>query len=294
VTGPDEYNTVVDNNTYTNLMARDNLKYSARTAELMRREHPSLYQELKDKTGLDEEEISQWEDAAGNMYIPYHDGLGIHPQDDSFLDKQDWDFEGTPPEKYPLLLHYHPLVIYRHKVIKQADLLLAMFLLGSEFSPEQKRRNFDYYERLTTGDSSLSVGIQSIVAAEVGNMQKAIEYARFAVLMDLADVGGNVTHGCHIASIGAAWMVIVYGFAGMRDYDGRISFRPRLIPGGTRLHFFLRIRGRLLEVDVRPETVSYVLAEGSDLTIQHEGKEIRLSADTPKATCPGPGAGESG
>jgi alpha,alpha-trehalose phosphorylase len=291
VTGPDEYNTVVDNNTFTNLMARENLRYAGRTVERLRREHAPLYRELQDKTGLQDEEIGQWGAAAENMYIPYHDGLGIHPQDDSFLDKKDWDFEGTPLERYPLLLHYHPLVIYRHKVIKQADLLLAMFLLGNEFSAEQKRRNFDFYDRLTTGDSSLSVGIQSIVAAEVDNLQKAIEYARFAVLMDLADVGGNVSHGCHIASIGATWMVLVYGLAGMRDYDGRISFSPRRIPGLSRLQFFLRIRNQLLEVDIRPETVTYTLAEGSDLTIQHEGKEIRLSADTPKAVCPGSGAG---
>jgi alpha,alpha-trehalose phosphorylase len=169
-----------------------------------------------------------------------------------------------------------------------------MFLLGNEFSPEQKRRNFDFYDRLTTGDSSLSVGIQSIVAAEVGDLAKAIEYARYAVLMDLADIGGNVSHGCHIASIGATWMVLVYGFAGMRDYDGRISFSPRLIPGLSRLSFFLRIRNRRLKVDIRPEAVSYVLAEGSDLTIRHLGQELRLSADAPEAVCQGPGAGESG
>jgi len=292
VTGPDEYNTVVDNNAFTNLMARENLRYASRTVARLRRDHPPLYRELQDKTGLEDEEIGQWEAAAENMYIPYHDGLGIHPQDDSFLDKKEWDFEGTPLDKYPLLLHYHPLVIYRHRVIKQADLLLAMFLLGSEFSPEQKQRNFDFYDRLTTGDSSLSVGIQSIVAAEVGDLQKAAEYAGYAVLMDLADVGGNVSHGCHIASIGATWMVLVYGFAGMRDYGGRISFMPRLPPRCTRLHFFLRIRSRLLEVEIRPEAATYVLAEGKDLTIQHAGNEIRLSEENPKAVCPGPGAGQ--
>jgi alpha,alpha-trehalose phosphorylase len=290
VTGPDEYNTVVDNNTFTNLMARENLRYAARTVGRLRRKHPPLYCELQDKTGLQDEEIGQWEAAAENMYIPYHDGLGIHPQDDSFLDKKDWDFEGTPLEHYPLLLHYHPLVIYRHKVIKQADLLLAMFLLGNEFSTDQKQCNFEFYDRLTTGDSSLSVGIQSIVAAEVGDMRKAVEYARFAVLMDLADVGGNVSHGCHIASIGATWMVLVYGFAGMRDYDGRISFSPRPMIGLSRLHFSLRIRSRLLEVEIRPEAVTYVLTEGGELTFQHEGNDIKLSADTPQAICPGPGA----
>ncbi len=294
VTGPDEYNTVVDNNTFTNLMARENLRYAARTVGRLRREHSPLYRELKDKTGLADDEIGQWQAAAENMYIPYHDELGIHPQDDSFLDRKDWDFEGTPLERYPLLLHYHPLVIYRHKVIKQADLLLAMFLLGNEFSAEQKRRNFDFYDRLTTGDSSLSVGIQSIVAAEVGDLPKTVEYARFAVLMDLADVGGNVSHGCHIASIGTTWMVLVYGFAGMRDDDGRISFSPRLIPGLTRLHFFLRIRSQLLEVEIRPEAVTYALAEGDELTFQHEGNEIRLSEKRPEATCPGPDAGQNG
>jgi alpha,alpha-trehalose phosphorylase len=111
--------------------------------------------------------------------------------------------------------------------------------------------------------------------------------------MDLADVGGNVSHGCHIASIGATWMVLVYGFAGMRDYDGQISFMPRLPPRCTRLHFFLRIRSRLLEVEIRPEAVTYVLAEGRDLTIQHEGNEIRLSEEKPKSVCPGLSAGQN-
>ena len=101
-----------------------------------------------------------------------------------------------------------------------------MFLLGHEFSLEQKKRNFDFYDPLTTGDSSLSVSIQSIIAFEIGYVEKAREYARYAALMDLADVGGNVKHGAHIASIGGTWMAIVYGVAGMRDTNGRISFNP--------------------------------------------------------------------
>jgi len=100
------------------------------------------------------------------MYLPYDDELEIHPQDDTFLDKKVWDFEHTPADQYPLLLHFHPLVIYRHRVIKQADIALAMFLLGDEFSLEQKKRNFDFYDPLTTGDSSLSVSIQSILASK--------------------------------------------------------------------------------------------------------------------------------
>jgi alpha,alpha-trehalose phosphorylase len=192
-------------------------------------------------------------------------------------------FENTPPEKYPLLLNYHPLVIYRHQVIKQADVVLAMFLLGNEFSLEQKRRDFDYYDELTTGDSSLSVSIQSIAAFELGYMKKAQEYAQYSVLMDLADIGGNVKDGLHMASMGGTWMVMVYGFAGMRDYGGRISFRPKVPKRFLGGRFCLTIKGRLLEVDVDPETVRYTMKEGDDLTIYHEEEEIQLTKEVPTA-----------
>jgi trehalose/maltose hydrolase-like predicted phosphorylase len=125
------------------------------------------------------------------MYVPFDAERGIHPQDDSFLEKDVWDFAATPIDRYPLLLHYHPLVIYRHQVIKQADVVLAMFLLGDEFPIEQKRRNFDYYDPLTTGDSSLSACVQSIMAAEIGYEALAEEYFQYALLMDLADVNGE-------------------------------------------------------------------------------------------------------
>ena len=119
------------------------------------------------------------------MYVPFDESLGIHPQDDDLLDLEKWDFAKTPRDEYPLLLHFHPLVIYRHQVIKQADVVLAMFLLGHEFSPEEKKRNFDYYDQLTTGDSSLSARIQSIVAVQIGYDELALRYLMSALLMDL-------------------------------------------------------------------------------------------------------------
>ena len=139
---------------------------------------------LARRTGLDPEEATAWRAAADRMYVPWDERLRINPQDDSFLDKKRWDFAGTPEDHYPLLLHYHPLNLYRAQVIKQADTVLAMFLLGDEFTPEQKKRNFDYYDPLTTHDSSLSVCIQSIVANELGYARKALEYFNFAVTMD--------------------------------------------------------------------------------------------------------------
>jgi alpha,alpha-trehalose phosphorylase len=281
VTGPDEYNTVVNNNTFTNLMARENLRYAVETMEALKERDPERYSALVHDTKLHEEEIGAWKKAADSMFIPYDESLGIHPQDDEFLGKEIWDFAGTPIEKYPLLLHYHPLVIYRYQVIKQADVAMAMFLLGHEFSEEQKRRNFDYYDPLTTGDSSLSACIESILAWELGYEGKAHNYFSYGLLMDLADVGGNVKDGVHIASMGGAWMTVVYGVAGLRDWNGRISFHPKLPERTNLLNFRLTIRGRLLEVEMKRDGVTYTLLEGEDLVFEHCGEEIALTGGAP-------------
>jgi alpha,alpha-trehalose phosphorylase len=277
VTGPDEYTTVVDDNLYTNLMARLNLHYASSSLAALREEDPDRFEAMVHRTGLDEAEIDEWWRAAEAMYLPYDEEMGIHLQDSDFLTHPVWDFERTPPDQYPLLLHYHPLTIYRHQVIKQADVVLAMFLLGNEFPSDVKKRNFDYYDPLTTGDSSLSACIQSIAAAEIGYMDKAMEYGRYAVLMDLADVGHNVSDGCHIASMGGTWMVLVYGFAGMRDFDGHLSFRPRLPEELTRLRFPLTIGGRTLDVAIEPGAATYTLRDGADLTISHFDEEVTLT-----------------
>ncbi len=285
VTGPDEYTTVVDNNTFTNLMARENLRYAAETVQVLRVEHPALYEELIHKTGFREEEAEEWKRAADNMYIPYDEEMGIHPQDEDFLEQPPWDFANTPPEKYPLLLHYHPLVIYRHQVIKQADVTMAMFLLGNDFTHEQKKRNFDYYDPITTGDSSLSACIQSIVATEIGRLQKGFDYARYAILMDLADVSQNVKDGCHIASMGGTWMVFVYGFAGMRDYFGHLSFRPRLPKAFRRIRFPVRLRSRelVITLDRDERTATYLMRSGRDeLIITHYEERVPLVEGKPE------------
>ena len=281
VTGPDEYNTVVNNNLYTNLMARENLWYAVETIGALAAADPPRFAALVRDTGLDPDEIDAWRQAADRMYLPYDERDGVHLQDDSFKDKQDWDFASTPAEKYPLLLHYHPLVIYRYRVVKQADVVLAMFLLGHEFSHDQKRRNFVYYDRLTTRDSSLSCSIESIIAAEVGEMDKAFGYSIEAGLMDLADVAGNVQDGCHIASMGGFWMTLIYGFAGMRDTGGRISFAPKVPPRLGGLRFALQIRGQRLEVDLTPASATYVLRGEAALSIAHEDELVELEPDVP-------------
>ena len=168
------------------------------------------------------------------MVIPYDERLGVHPQAEGFTDHQAWDFADTPPEHYPLLLHYPYFDLYRKQVVKQADLVLALHLRGDAFTPAEKARNFDYYEALTVRDSSLSACTQAVMAAEVGHLELAYDYLRETALIDLRDLRHNTRDGLHLASLAGTWSALVAGFGGMRDHDGRLSFAPRLPPGITR------------------------------------------------------------
>lgn len=273
VTGPDEYTAIVNNNCYTNLMAKENLEYAYNTAVWMKENANEAYKELIDKIELTEDELQFWKKAADNIYIPYNDELGIYLQDDSFLDKTPWDFENTPKESYPLLLHYHPLVIYRHQVCKQADLVLAEFLLCNKFDIDQKRRDYDFYEKVTTHDSSLSTCIFSIMASEVGYYDKAYKYFMETATMDLTDSHGNTKDGIHAANMAGAWMCLVNGFAGMRVYEDTISFNPYLPKAWQEYKFKITYRGRLIEVKVDKDGTSYKLFEGESLEIVHKGEK---------------------
>ena len=281
VTGPDEYTTVVNDNTYTNLMARLNLSYAASTVRLIREQRPDAYTALAHEVNLQPDEIESWERAAAAMHVPYDAEQGIHPQDDTFLKREVWDLKNTPREKFPLLLHFHPLVIYRFQVIKQADIVLAMFLLGDEFSKEQKRRNYEYYDPLTTGDSSLSACVQSILAAEIGNDRQALQYFNYALLMDLADVAGNTSDGVHIASAAGVWASLVFGFGGVRDFDGFLTFEPTLPRVWQSLSFSLRFCDRQVRVKVTHDEETYLVEEGAPLEITVRGERHLLSPGTP-------------
>ena len=281
VTGPDEYTTVVNDNTYTNLMARLNLNSAAAAVRRLREERPKDYTALVHAVRLQPREVESWERAAAAMHVPFDDERRIHPQDETFLDREVWDLDSTPREKFPLLLHYHPLVIYRHQVLKQADIVLAMFLLGNEFPEEQKRRNFDYYDPLTTGDSSLSACVQSIIAAEIGNEREAREYFQYALLMDLGNVAGNASDGVHIASAAGVWSSLVFGFGGVRDFEGRLSFDPRLPRAWNDLAFPLRFRGRQLRIKLSHDEERYLVEKGDPLNVLVRGESHLLSPGTP-------------
>jgi alpha,alpha-trehalose phosphorylase len=281
VTGPDEYTTVVNDNFFTNLMARNNLRFAAESVQWLKEERPETYSHLLHETDVQDHEVERWLRAAEKMYIPYDEGRGINPQDDNFLEKEQWDFANTPRDHYPLLLHYHPLVIYRHQVIKQADVALALFLLGDEFSIDQKRRNFDYYDPLTTGDSSLSACMQSILAAEIGYEHKALEYFQYALFMDLANVAGNVVDGVHIASTGGVWLALTHGFGGMRAYQGKLTFDPRIPRTWGGIRFSVRFNDSFVKVALSHEMYRFELLEGDAIDFRVCGKEYHLAAGSP-------------
>lgn len=281
VTGPDEYTTVVNDNLYTNVMARSNLRQAARAVELLKAVEPAAYERMVARLALQDGEVLEWSRAADRMHIPFDANSGIHPQDAAFLEKELWDLENTPSNKRPLLLHFHPLVIYRFQVLKQADVVLALLLQGNEFTPEQKRADFEYYDALTTGDSTLSAVVQSIIAAEVGYHELALRYFMSALFVDLADLHHNAADGIHVASTGGVWSALVYGFGGMRDHGGRITFEPRLPTSWTKLSFRVTLHGTRVRVEVGQEAMTLTVEEGESATFSVRDEFVHVAAGHP-------------
>jgi alpha,alpha-trehalose phosphorylase len=271
VTGPDEYSAVKDNNVYTNLMAQHNLAAAASLAAKREEEAREL--------GVTTDEMASWRDAADDMFIPYDERLKVHPQHDGFTSYARWDFKHTPEDHYPLLLHYPYFQLYRKQVVKQADVVLAMQFRPDAFTPEQKHRNFDYYEAITVRDSSLSPCTQAVMAAEVGHLDLAYDYLAEAALMDLQDREHNTKDGLHIASLAGAWTALVSGFGGMRVAHGQLCFAPKLPPGILGLSFRMRYRGRIVHVSIRDQAATYSLVEGDPLEIKHYGELATISSD---------------
>ncbi|GGB25824.1 glycosyl hydrolase [Flexivirga endophytica] len=276
VTGPDEYSAIVDDNVYTNLMAARNLRYAAEAAERW----PKAAKELK----VTEAERAEWWTAVETITVPYDSERDVHMQDADFTQHRVWDFQETHDSKsYPLLLHYPYVDIYPRQVIKQADLILAMHWCGDEFTAEQKARAFAYYEPLTTRDSSLSACTQAVLAAEVGHVDLAHDYATEAALMDLHDLEHNTKDGVHVASLAGAWLALVCGFGGMRDHHGQLSFAPALPEGIERLAFTIRWQGCKIRVEVTHDRTIYQLEDGPDAhtTIKHYGRKFTLRSGKP-------------
>ena len=281
VTGPDEYTALVNNNFYTNLMARENLAWAAETAGELAAESPEIMIELKSRIGLTEEETDRWKKIAGEVYLPRLKDTEIFMQDDSFLEKPLWNWAETPPEKRPLLLHYHPLKIYRHKVMKQPDVIVGLLLERRLFNPEIIGENFDYYDPLTSGDSSLSAAIQAAVGALSGRHIQAEKYFWKTLFLDLKDLEGNTDNGIHLASMGGARMAFLYGFAGYQVLPSGPAFKIRFPESWGAVSFSLLYRGIRLGLTTVPENKTLIITASAPLEVMINGETVSLPENRP-------------
>jgi alpha,alpha-trehalose phosphorylase len=281
VTGPDEYTTVVNDNLFTNVMARFNLTMAAEVVRGLEQRDGHRFRSLVERLAIEKHEVEEWAEAADCMAIPFDPATGINPQDSHFLDREVWDLKNTPADKRPLLLHYHPLVIYRFQVLKQADVVLALFLQGDHFSISDKRADFEYYDPITTGDSTLSGVVQSIIAAEVGYRDLALRYFHSSLYVDLADLHGNASDGVHVASTGGVWNALVYGFGGMRDYRGVITFDPRLPESWPELIFRISLKGTRVRVNLTASAMTFTVEHGSSAALAVRDHRFTVSSESP-------------
>ena len=273
VTGPDEYNALVDNNTYTNLMAAETMLYASQVIRALPEEARAG---LTQRIGLRMDELDRWQDAAEKIYVPRDEGSPLIWQDDAFGSRVPWPLDTIPKENFPLLLHYHPLVIYRHRVCKQADLIMAMLLLPHRFTEEEKRVAFDYYDRVTTHDSSLSHAAFSALASRIGNMDKAYAYFRDSAVLDLEDTHGNTADGLHMANMAGSWFCLVNGFGGLDTDGGLLSLSPVLPAQWSGYTFRVAWQGTTVEVRVSREGTEYRHISGPKITFVADGEKRKL------------------
>ncbi len=338
VTGPDEYNVLVDNNFYTNLMAKEHLRDAVNTVQYLRQHETETFSRLADKLELLPQEVTLWQKIVENMYLPYDESRRVYPMDDGFMMRKPWDESRIPPEKRAWLYeNYHPLFIMRHRMSKQADAILGMYLHSNLFSREELRRNYDFYQEVTLHHSSLSTCIFGIVACDIGSrmvlgvgvsddgtsgtyegirkenagsrkniwerdangdvdaqmkdtdadenaesedaeqyFMEAYEYFSQSARMDLDDYHNNFYAGIHAANMAGTWQAIINGFAGMRCFDGKLSFQPHLPKSWKGYRFCVRFRNSVIQAEITQNGAKFSLKSGAPVEISVYGEKITL------------------
>lgn len=276
ICGPDEYNPVVDNNLYTNLLCKHMMEFTLKAKQLLEDKYPSKLQQLKEKCEIDDNEFALWDKVAKNMYLAYSEKLGMYMQDDNFIYKDPIDIDSIPVDKLPLLTHLHPLNLWRYQVCKQADIVLLTFLCSQDFTLEERKKIFDYYEPKTIHDSSLSAGIHSIVACDIGYQDEAYDYLKQSCRMDLDNVNRNTYFGIHAACMGTSWMMIVNGYGGLRVYDDMLHFKPYCDAKWNSLKFKIQFKNNVIQLKITKDKVIYELIKGKSLSFYHKDKLISL------------------
>ncbi len=269
VMGPDEFQMMVNNNAYTNYMAKRTFEFALQVLNEM---------DLKE-CGTSSTELDEWRSMAGRMFIPYHPKSGLYEQHEGFFNLPHLDVDAIPMQDFPLYRHWSYDRIYRNDMIKQPDVLMFMFLYNGSFSLAEKRVNYDYYEPRCIHESSLSPSVHSILAAELGNHEEAFDFFRFAARIDLDNYNRNTGEGIHTTSIAAAWMNIVYGFGGMRSDGEVLSFQPSIPAHWNGYSFQVFYRGAVIRVEVSQTEAKLRVMEGNLVVIRVNDQQVTLSQE---------------
>jgi maltose phosphorylase len=268
VTGPNEYENNVNNNYHTNRIAQWTLGFTIEVIEYLKSKHGSLFNQLKEKWGFNEEvEMAAWSDIIQKIYLPFDSKKKIYLQQDGFLDKDLKPAAEIPQAERPINQHWSWDRILRSPYIKQADTLQSMFLFEDNFDKETIKRHFDFYEPLTVHESSLSPCIHTILASAIGYKEKAYDLYLRTARLDLDDYNNDTQDGCHITSMGGTWMAFVKGFGGMRIRKGRVSFAPFIPQNWTAYSFRINFRNSVLEIKVNKKSVFIENLSDQDLTV---------------------------
>lgn len=278
VMGPDEFQLMVNNNCYINLMAKKLFEFTLETIAEMKVKTPEAYAAVVVKTELREEELADWDNKREHMKIPLDTESGVYEEHDGFFDMPHIDIHSIPVTEFPLYSNWSYDRLYRYDMIKQPDVLMFMFLYNGQFSREAKLANYEYYESRCIHESSLSPSIHSILASEIGKHEEAYNFFEFATRLDLDNYNRNTREGLHTTSIAAAWMNIVYGFGGMRSDGARLSFQPTLPQRWSSYSFQVRYEGVLLGIIVNKDSVSFRAIEGGSTEVIIYGQTVLVDA----------------
>jgi maltose phosphorylase len=274
VMGPDEFHMMVHNNTYTNYMVKKMFEYTADVFDELKKTDKKKYDELLKKHDPDGKVLSNLRGLASKIRINLaKNGAreGIYEQHDGYFDIPEIDVNTIPPDRVPIYKFWAYDSIFRVNMLKQPDVVLMQFLFSNDFSLESKKKNYEFYEKRCSHESSLSPAIHSIIAAETGFPEQAYKYFGHATRLDLDDYNRNVHQGLHITSMAAAWMNIVYGFAGMRSDGAVLKFNPSLPVAWNKYSFSIQIKGKQLDVEISKTEAVFTL-HGSDEEIEIYGK----------------------
>jgi len=279
VMGPDEFHMMVNNNCYTNYLAKRTFEYTLAALSEIRQVDPVKSASLLSRLECTATELENWGQQAEQMYIPYDAATGLYEQHDGFFNLPHLDVDTLPMKDFPLYNHWAYDRIYRYDMIKQPDVLMFMFLYDQSFTAADKLANYNYYEPRCIHESSLSPSVHSILASELGKYDEAFDFFRFATRIDLDNYNRNSGEGIHTTSIAAAWMNIVYGFGGMRS-DGKVlTFNPSIPEHWKGYSFQVTYRGALLRLEVNQTTARIHTVEGEPVTICFGGAEREIGPE---------------